>query len=407
MKTVLFSGIAATALLFSPSDASASDSWSAVSKAGTSLDLGTVANGAKPRGGMPNMPGMGMPKPGVAHMAGGHHGGSKPPMMNRPRPGFHGIPPHDVYRRPFLGFFVPRYWIQPRFYLYNFRNYGLSAPSYGYNWSRYYDDAVLMDSRGYVQDYRSDIDWGAGYAPQDGGYTEPDYGPSIRPDAEAYNWGENGNVAFAAPDGSSYSYDGAWEGEYVDPQGRVFEGEWEGTVTRHDGVSGPGHPAGPGHAGAPYPADPAYDVPHGYEGYERCLKSNGLTGAAIGAVLGGIAGNRIAGRGDRLGGTLIGAGIGGIAGVAIEKATAKCRSHAPRYDEQAHVPYPHQGYGYGWQGGYYYYPHAPMVTTVMLIPGSTTTTVTEEITYETIPVAPRKKAVRKWKPKPKPRCVCR
>ncbi len=245
-------------------------------------------------------------------------------------------------------------------------------------------------------------------------HDQPDYGPSIRADAQAYDWGDDGNVAFAAPDGSSYSYDGEWQGEYVDPAGRVFEGEWEGTVTRHGGVSGPGYPA-PRQASAPYPGGPAYEedyddysVPHGYEGYERCLKSNGLTGAAIGAVLGGVAGNRIAGRGDRLGGTLLGAGLGGLAGVAIEKATSKCNRYAP-----TRVAYPPQHYPqpypqpHGWQGGYYYYPQAPMVTVIVSGASHTTTTVTEEVTYETVKTYPRKKAVRKWKPKPKPRCVCR
>ncbi len=238
----------------------------------------------------------------------------------------------------------------------------------------------------------------------------PQYGPSIRTDAQAYDWGDDANVAFAAPDGSSYSYDGEWQGEYVDPQGNIFEGEWEGTVTRHDGT--------PHHAGAPYPGAPAYDhdnydVPRGYEGYERCLKSNGVTGAAIGAILGGVAGNRIAGRGDRLGGTLLGAGLGGLAGVAIEKATSKCKSYEPRY-EPARGAYPPQHYPQvyqhhqGWQGGYYYYPQAPMVT-VTVVSGvpQTTTTVTEEVYYETVKTYPRKRAVRKWKPKPKPRCVCR
>ena len=42
-----------------------------------------------------------------------------------------------------------------------------------------------------------------------------------------------------------------------------------------------------------------------------------LIGGLLGAIVGGIAGNRIAGRGDRLPGTILGAGIGGVAGLAI------------------------------------------------------------------------------------------
>jgi Ni/Co efflux regulator RcnB len=394
MKIVLFSGVAAAGLLFAATGASATDSTVIASQTDMSKSMQLVAHGRKAGGQI---------KPG-GHRIGFH-----------PRPGFHGIPKHDVYRRPHRGFILPRYWVQPTFYLYNFRNYGLSQPTSGYYWSRYYDDAVLTDSRGYVQDYRSDIDWNNSPDRTDD-YREPDYGPSIRPDGKAYDW--NDGVAFAAPDGSSYSYDGEWEGEYVDPQGRVFEGEWEGRVTRQDGVAGPGYPVPkPHHAqppGAPYPgphhsssSDDYYDVPRGYDNYERCLKSNGLTGAAIGALLGGIAGNRIAGRGNRTGGTLAGAGIGGLLGVAVEKANDKCKHHRPR-DPRPPVGYPSPNYGHGWQGGYYYYPQAPQVT-VTVVPGAThtTTTVTEEIYYETVKSHPRKKAVRKWKPKPKPRCVCR
>ena len=443
MKTVLFSGIAAAGLLFAASSAAASDSWQAGSEISAADIMQLKANGRKPGGGVPAM---GVPKHGGMPQLGGmkpggHHVGFKP------RPGFHGIPRTDVYRRPHRGFILPRYWVQPTFYMSNFGSYGLSAPSNGYYWSRYYDDAVLTDNRGYVQDYRSDIAWNEG-PDRTSDYREPEYGPSMRPDANAYNWNDNGDVAFAAPDGSSYSYDGEWDGEYVDPQGRVFEGEWEGRVTRHDGVAGPGgHPApAPHHSGAPYPHDDGYGlgderrpnsgyglgderrpptsayglgdergysgdyaVPRGYENYERCLKSSGLKGAAIGALLGGVAGNRIAGRGNRTGGTLVGAGVGGLLGVAVEKASTKCSHHRPR-DPRPPVGYPHHqpGYGHGWQGGYYYYPQAPMVT-VTVVPGAshTTTTVTEEVYYETVKTYPRKKAVRKWKPKPKPRCTCR
>lgn len=262
-----------------------------------------------------------------------------------------------------------------------------------------------------------------------GHHARPEYSPAIRPDAQVYDWGDEGNVAFKAPDGSSYSYDGEWEGEFVDPQGRVFEGEWEGTVTRHNGaphpMSPPDHPH-PKKAGAPYPPTAAYGsgdersyvyneenyrIPREYEPYERCLKSNGLKGAAIGAILGGFAGNRIAGRGDRLGGTILGAGVGGIAGAAIEKATDKCKRYEPRYGGHGRAPYPQgyphgypQTYSYGWQGGYYYYPQ--QVVTVVHGAPVTTTTVTEEIHYETVRTAPRKRTIRKWKPKPKPRCVC-
>lgn len=434
MKTVLFSGIAASALLLAASNAGASDSSVPVAKESASAPMQLAANGRKAGSGMRGMtPGMGMPpmmgtpKPNMPKMMHGPNPGM-PPMAHGPRPSYHGIPRTDIYRRPHRGFILPSYWVQPTFYLSNYSSYGLRAPTNGNYWSRYYDDAVLTDSRGYVQDYRSDIAWNSG-PDRTNDYREPEYGPAMRPDANAYDWNDNGDVAFAAPDGSSYSYDGEWDGEYVDPQGKVFEGEWEGRVTRRDGVSGPGYPAasarddthyaGPpdrvyadGDAGPPDRAySSGYAVPRGYEGYERCLKSNGITGAAIGAILGGVAGNRIAGRGNRLGGSLLGAGLGGLTGIAIEKATSKCKRYEPRYEAPPRRPsYPHQGYyppQQGWQGGYYYYPQAPMVT-VTVVPGAshTTTTVTEEVYYETVKTH-RKPAARKWKPKPKPRCTCR
>lgn len=72
------------------------------------------------------------------------------------------------YRRPHRGWAVPSYWNAPRFYIGDWSNYGLARPPVGYNWARYYDDAVLIDSRGSVYDTASDIDWdradGGGYA---------------------------------------------------------------------------------------------------------------------------------------------------------------------------------------------------------------------------------------------------
>ncbi len=428
MNIVLLSGLATAGLLMTGAPASASQGIASPKASKASTGLVSTFEGRKAGSGH-LQPGVGIARPNMHHMGGMKPGGHLTGF--RPRPGYHGIPRTDVYRRPFQGFLLPRYWVQPTFFVSNFRNYGLSAPMPGYNWTRYYDDAVLADSRGYVQDYRSGINWDNGND-RTYDYREPEYGPSIRPDDSAYDFSNDSNVAFAAPDGSSYSYDGDWQGEYVDPQGRVFEGEWEGRVTRHDGVAGPGYPAprkpapAPRRpaAGAPYGGaeynDSRYDdrdrgdyynVPSGYEGYERCLKSNGVTGAAIGALLGGVAGNRIAGRGNRTGGTLVGAGIGGLLGVAVEKANDKCRQYRPREAGAQGYSYaqprPQPGHGAGWQGGYYYYPQsAPTVTVISMAPvTTTTTTVTEEVYYETVRSAPRKKAVRKWKPKPA--CACR
>lgn len=57
---------------------------------------------------------------------------------------------------------------------------------------------------------------------------------------------------------------------------------------------------------------------------QRC-RPNGTAGTIIGALAGGLLGNRIAGRGNRTLGTVIGGVGGGLAGRAIEKSGNRCR----------------------------------------------------------------------------------
>lgn len=63
------------------------------------------------------------------------------------------------YRRPVVGYVLPGYWLQPNYYITDYRYYGLPAPQAGYGWSRYYDDAVLTDRYGKVYDSRVGYDW--------------------------------------------------------------------------------------------------------------------------------------------------------------------------------------------------------------------------------------------------------
>ena len=188
-------------------------------------------------------PGMQGPRPGMSwngtHRWGPRHNG-------RWYAGWRAPGGWAAYRRPVHGYVLPRYWISPSYYIANYGAYGLPAPTYGYGWSRYYDDAVMTDRYGRVYDYRSDVDWGR------------------------------------------------YEGGYDD---------------RHD---------------AP-------------------RRDDGVGGAAIGSVVGGVAGNRIAGRGNRTAGTLVGAGVGAVAGMAIDKA-----EDAPR-----HAPPPRRP-GVGYDDGYGY-----------------------------------------------------
>ncbi len=428
MKKLAFSGLATVAMIALAPAASASDSFGGNAPTAAKASGDTVFQGR--RGGRGPMVGVGHgPRPHVGgprmHNGGGHRWGHR--MNGRWFAGFYAPGGWGGYRAPFRGYVLPSYWVNPTYSIGSYGTYGLYAPQPGYGWSRYYDDAVLRDQRGYVQDYRSGVAWDryeGGYAP-DEGYDRPEYGPAMGADRGVYDFEGQAAPTFSGEDGNRYSYEGDWtDGRYVDRDGRVFEGQWNGTVTRNGDDDG--YRAGPsGPAGAPYPTDragapapyPAYATPQGYGEYERCLKSRGVAGGVIGAIVGGIAGNRIAGRGNRTEGSLIGGGLGALAGVGIDKSMNTCRKYLPRessgngsgYTPSAGYPsagYPAQPQGYyPYPQGYYYYPQ-PTVTTITVSPAvSTTTTVTEEVYYETVPV--KRKAVRKWKPRPKPRCVCR
>lgn len=74
-----------------------------------------------------------------------------------------------AYRRPVKGWAMPDYWLSPTFTITDWGAYGLSAPPYGYHWSRYYDDAVLVDEYGRSMDCIQGIDWDAG---NPDGYTD-------------------------------------------------------------------------------------------------------------------------------------------------------------------------------------------------------------------------------------------
>jgi hypothetical protein len=86
------------------------------------------------------------------------------------------------------------------------------------------------------------------------------------------------------------------------------------------------------HAGSMRP----HLLPAGYHGRRR---DDGLGGALIGGVAGGLIGNRVAGHGDRLLGTAVGGAVGALAGAAIDRAED---NH--RYDDRGPPP-PGEGYG--------------------------------------------------------------
>lgn len=91
--------------------------------------------------------------------------------------GMHAPGGWNAYRRPARGWTLPRYWVAPSFFINDYETYGLSTPPAGYSWSRYYDDAVLVDQGGRVWDSVGGVEWDrydGGYH-DDGGYAGDPY----------------------------------------------------------------------------------------------------------------------------------------------------------------------------------------------------------------------------------------
>lgn len=253
--------------------------------------------------------------------------------------GGHGAPGGwAAYRRPTVGWAMPRYWLAPSFMIYDWSAYGLRQPWAGYNWVRYYDDAVLVDGRGRVADSVSGIDW-------DGDYDV---------------------------DAATYAQGDPHDGYAIGPDGQ------------------------PPVAGAPYPP-PGAPAPVARE------RDRGVGGALIGGAAGAVAGNLIAGRGNRTAGTLLGAGVGAVAGAVIDRAEDRGRRRLP--PPPAGAPYPPPGayYGQPYPGGPAMHHGGPVyqgngvtvvttgspygygaTTTVVTVQGQPTTTTSTEYVWETV-----------------------
>lgn len=135
-------------------------------------------------------------------------------------------------------------------------------------------------------------------------------------------------------------------------------------------------------------------------------RDRGRGGAVIGGVAGAVAGNRIAGRGNRTVGTLAGAAVGAAAGAVIDKAEDaganrdECEAYLDdyyaRYQAPAYTaPYggyaPAPGYGYAYQQPYSQ-GYGCCSTPVMMVPVAPPRqecVETVEYVYEDVPV-PRK-----------------
>ena len=141
------------------------------------------ANGPRPYPGQSNAPrpypGQSYPGTRPVHNGGGYNGGGSRwggSFGGHWSGGMNAPGGWNAYRRPSRGYRLPSYWVSPNFYIGDFGGYGLYAPPQGYGWQRYYDDAVLVDSRGRVRDSVYGLDWDGGYGGDGyGGYAESGY----------------------------------------------------------------------------------------------------------------------------------------------------------------------------------------------------------------------------------------
>ncbi|MFN3818809.1 RcnB family protein [Blastomonas sp.] len=386
-----------------------------------------------------------------------------------------------AYVRPFRGFLLPRVWVVPTYYIANWQRFGLARPAQGFGWSRYYDDAVLTDRNGRVYDSVQGVNWSAAQAGPAMQAGQAVVTQAYSPDYDPYNYDGDlllGNddvvhgthwARTAADPAPTVEYDHRYDDSYASappppavsaPYDRDYDAAFLDACRRDSGlggaaiggavgglagnrIAGRGNRTGGTLIGAgvgavagmvidkaedrerckqllaretqggygtsyappPSPYAPSYAQPSPYAppapGYagdydpaflEACRRDSGLGGAAIGGAVGGLAGNRIAGRGNRTGGTLIGAGVGAVAGMVIDKAEDRERCNRLLAQQGAGYPPPagqHGGYPPPPPGYYYYYP-PPIVTTVTITPGCNC--VEEVVTSHAAPLRHRPRA---------------
>lgn len=142
------------------------------------------------------------------------------------------------YSRIKRGKRIPNYWLSSNFMIGDWQLYGLMTPPAGYYWTRYYNDALLVDRYGVVYDGAYGLDWDRyddGYAYDDSyGYAGgPDFGGPTGP-GPAYGAGYSapgygGNNSYyeertdyrAAPlsPAPTIAYRGGYTGTYYTPPG--------------------------------------------------------------------------------------------------------------------------------------------------------------------------------------------
>lgn len=247
---------------------------------------------------------MAMPGPGAPYSApstgpaptprhGQHWGGR---VAGHWTAGVHAPGGYAAYRRLSRGYVLPTYWNQPGFAVGEWSLYGLQQPPSGYRWTRYYDDAVLVDARGSVADTVDGIDWdrydldaGAGggnsrYAEgsyDDRRYAGADYAPPPPPPyQQGYGERRSNGVGGAVIGGALGAGAGALIAGRHDKLGGALIGAGVGSLTGYaiDRGAGRDRYAPPPPAGYPGPgAD--YPPPGGAgEGYGRWHRDGGYDG---------------------------------------------------------------------------------------------------------------------------------
>lgn len=367
---------------------------SALLMALVAIPAAATARESRPAPAMPGHGGMHSPRPGGPQVGGPRNWG--PRHNGRWVGGWRAPGGWGAYRRPFVGYVLPRYWINPTFYLGNYSTYGFSRPAYGYGWSRYYDDAVLTDRYGRVQDYVEGVQWDRydGYAD---GYGE-DY-------SDSYGYRDEGNSRGYRGKDRNNGLGGALVGGAIGAiAGSAIAGRGDRTAGALIG-GGLGAVAGAAVGSADRDGrDYGYGYGRDYRGKKIKHRKRGKIPYDYGSGPGGYDG--------QWNGRWTGSWNGG----PTQSWEGTYEGSTPHWNQGYPGPGPvvhqggsapvivHQGgYGYGY-GGY-----GGEVTTIVVQSQpvvTTTTTTTEEVVYAS---ATRKRyAARKpVKYRAKPRCVCK
>lgn len=361
---------------------------------GLVLGMGGIAAPAALAQGLAPAPGMARP-PMMQPAPQMRHGGQWGQRVNgRWSAGWNAPGGWNAYRRPVAGYTLPAYWINPSYYIADYRSFGLPAPAQGYGWSRYYDDAVLTDRYGRVVDARYGYDWD-----RFGGYDEayappPPYGAPPPPRqghgnavGGAIAGGVIGGVAGNVIAGRGNRTGGTILGAGIGAIAGAAIGDGADRRHRRDRTVPPPQPA---------PLPYGYPAPAPYAGYD------GVSAGGPATYDGQWVGTWYGADGTAYSGTYQGQYDGTAEGGYAQGGYAQGGYAQGGYVQQGYA-YPAPAYGYGY--GYSSYGYAEQLEYAAPIVETVTIT-TEETRY----VAAARRTVRRAAPRrPRARivrCTC-